>query len=143
MIDVIRVWYGPLPDFICTPMQVIRHTFYMMASLLWTVVALLKVWIVCVRKSVPTMDDNFVVVFVTRASFMMSFLFSLVGVILPQKPAFWQVSHLLHQYENYNFTGCIFCFFLFQWICNGQYGPKEHELKRTFPVAAILIGIGF
>ena len=94
MIDVIRVWYGPLPDFICTPMQVIRHTFYMMASLLWTVVALLKVWIVCVRKSVPTMDDNFVVVFVTRASFMMSFLFSLVGVILPQKPAFWQVSHL-------------------------------------------------
>ena len=48
------------------------------------------------RKSVPNMDDNFVVVFVTRASFMLSLLFSLVGVVLPQKPAFAQVSHLTY-----------------------------------------------
>ena len=96
LIDLIRVWYGPLPDFMCTALQVTRHTIYMTGSLLWTVVALLKVWIVCIRKSVPTMDDDFVVIFVTRASVMMSFLFSLVGVILPQKPAFYQVSHHHH-----------------------------------------------
>ena len=47
------------------------------------------------RKSVPNMDDNFVVVFVTRASFMLSLLFSLVGVVLPQKPAFAQVSNFI------------------------------------------------
>ena len=95
LIDLVRIWYGPLPDLICTSLQVTRHTIYMTASLLWTVVALLKVWIVCIRKSVPTMDDNFVVTFVTRASVMMSFLFSLVGVILPQKPAFYQVKLII------------------------------------------------
>ena len=63
LIDLVRIWYGPLPDLICTSLQVTRHTIYMTASLLWTVVALLKVWIVCIRKSVPTMDDNFVVTF--------------------------------------------------------------------------------
>ena len=99
LIDLVRIWYGPLPDLICTSLQVTRHTIYMTASLLWTVVALLKVWIVCIRKSVPTMDDNFVVTFVTRASVMMSFLFSLVGVILPQKPAFYQVK-LIIWHEN-------------------------------------------
>ena len=90
--DLIRVWYGPLPDFICTPMQVTRHTLHMITAILWTVVALLKVWIVCIRKSVPSMDDDFIATFVIRASFMMSFLFSIVSVILPQKPAIAHVS---------------------------------------------------
>ena len=26
-----------------------------------------------------------------------------------------------------------------QWICNGQYGPLEHELKRRLPIPAIII----
>ena len=90
--DLIRVWYGPLPNFICTPMQVTRHTIHMITAILWTVVALLKVWIVCIHKSVPSMDDDFIAAFVIRASFMMSFLFSIVSVILPQKPAIAHVS---------------------------------------------------
>lgn len=27
-------------------------------------------------------------------------------------------------------------------MCIGQYGQEEHELKRTFPIPAILIGFG-
>ena len=94
LVDLIRVWNGPLPEFICTPMQVIRLGIVMMGSLLLTVLSVMKTWIVCIRKSVPTMDDNFVVIFVTRASFMLSFLYSSVSVILPQKPALAHVSLL-------------------------------------------------
>lgn len=91
-IDLIRAWYGPLPESVCIPLQLTRHTIHMMTSILWTVVALLKVWIVCIHKSVPNMDDDFIATFVTRASLMMSFLFSIVGMILPQKPALAHVS---------------------------------------------------
>ena len=117
LVDLIRVWHGPLPEYICAPMQVTRLGIGMMGCLILIVVSILKAWIVCIRKSVPTMDDNFLVVFVTRASFMLSFLYSSVLVILPQKPA------------------------LAHWICNGQYGPKEHELKRTLPIPAIIVVI--
>ena len=103
LVDLIRVWNGPLPELICTPMQVIRLGIVMMGSLLLTVLSVMKTWIVCIRKSVPTMDDNFVVVFVTRASFMLSFLYSSVLVILPQKPALAHVSLLLHTIQKVKF----------------------------------------
>ena len=93
--DLIRAWYGPMPNFICAPMQVTRHTVYMVTAILWTVVALLKVWIVCIHKSVPSIDDDFIAAYVTRASFMMSFLFALVCIIIPQKPAIAYVSSVL------------------------------------------------
>ena len=92
LLDLIRAWYGPMPDTFCEVLQVVRHTIHMMAFLLWLVVALLKFWIVCVRKTVPTMDDNFVTTFITMASFMLALLFSLAGVMLPQKPALAHVS---------------------------------------------------
>ena len=58
-----------------------------MALLLWLIVALLKLWIVCIRKTVPSMDDNFITTFVSMATCMIAAMFSLVGIILPQKPA--------------------------------------------------------
>ena len=30
-----------------------------------------------------------------------------------------------------------------QWLCTGKYGPVEHESKRTFPIPAILLGLGW
>ena len=90
--DLVRAWYGPMPNFICAPIQVTRHTIHMMLAIHWTVVALLKVWIVCIHKSVPSIDDDFIAAFVTRASFMMSFLFAIVSKIIPQKPAIAYVS---------------------------------------------------
>ena len=33
-------------------------------------------------------------------------------------------------------------FDLFKWICLGKYGPKEHGRKRTFPIPAIIMGLG-
>ena len=91
-VDLIRVWNGPLPEFICTPMQVTRLGITMKGSFLLIVLSIMKTWIVCIRKSVPTMDDNFVVTFVTRASVMLSILYSSTLVILPQKPALAHVS---------------------------------------------------
>ena len=90
--DLVRAWYGPMPNFICAPIQVTRHTIHMMLAIHWTLVALLKVWIVCIHKSVPSIDDDFIAAFVTRASFMMSFLFAIVSKIIPQKPAIAYVS---------------------------------------------------
>ena len=90
--DLFRVWYGPLPNFLCISSQITRHTVFMVASMFWMLVALLKLWIVCIRKSLPNMDDDFVVSFLTRLSFMLSFLYSVVGVIVPQKPALAHVS---------------------------------------------------
>ena len=84
--DLIRVWYGPLSEPICNGLQLARHTIQVMGFLLWMVVAILKFWIVCIRKSLPTMDDDFVTTFVTIASFMLSLLYSLIAIILPQKP---------------------------------------------------------
>lgn len=81
-----------MPDTYCEVLQVLRHCIHLMVFLLWMVVALLKFWIVCVRKTVPTMDDNFVTTFITMASFMLALLFSLAGVMLPQKPALAHVS---------------------------------------------------
>lgn len=92
LLDLIRAWYGPMPDTYCEVLQVLRHCIHLMVFLLWMVVALLKFWIVCVRKTVPTMDDNFVTTFITMASFMLALLFSLAGVMLPQKPALAHVS---------------------------------------------------
>lgn len=90
--DLIRVWYGPLSEPICNGLQLARHTIQVMGFLLWMVVAILKFWIVCIRKSLPTMDDDFVTTFVTIASFMLSLLYSLIGIILPQKPTLAHVS---------------------------------------------------
>ena len=138
LVDLIRVWYGPLPEYICAPMQVTRHANAMMGFLILTVVSILKAWIVCVRKSVPTMDDNFVVIFVTMTSFMLSLLYSTTLVILPQKPALAHVSRFPN--ERIDFSRQIELVY-FQWICNGQYGSKEHELKRTLPIPAIIVVI--
>ena len=92
LVDLIRVWHGPLSEYVCTPMQVIRLALGMMAALILSVVSILKVWIVCIKKSVPTMDDDFLVTYVTRTSFLLSFLYSSALVILPQKPALVHVS---------------------------------------------------
>ena len=94
LVDLIRVWHGPLSEYVCTPMQVIRLAIGMMAALILSVISILKVWIVCIKKSVPTMDDDFLVTYVTRASFLLSFLYSSALVILPQKPALAHVSFL-------------------------------------------------
>ena len=90
--DLFRVWYGPMPDVLCIISQITRHTILMMAAIFWLVVAILKLWIVCIRKALPNMDDDFVTCFITRISFLLSFLFSVVGVIIPQKPALAYVS---------------------------------------------------
>ena len=90
--DLIRVWYGPISEIPCITSQILRHTIFMMAAMLWLVVAILKLWIVCIRKALPYMDDDFITCFITRLSFMLSFLYSLVGVIVPQKPALAHVS---------------------------------------------------
>ena len=142
--DLIRAWYGPMPNFICAPMQVTRHTVYMVTAILWTVVALLKVWIVCIHKSVPSIDDDFIAAYVTRASFMMSFLFALVCIIIPQKPAIAYVSSVLldhwSEHDKRYFTSY---HWKLQWLCTGKYGPVEHESKRTFPIPEILLGLGW
>ena len=136
--DLVRAWYGPMPNFICAPIQVTRHTIHMMLAIHWTVVALLKVWIVCIHKSVPSIDDDFIAAFVTRASFMMSFLFAIVSKIIPQKPAIAYVSfHWLIEQKILWFNLNL------QWLCTGKYGPEEHESQRTFPIPAILLGVGW
>ena len=92
--DLFRVWYGPMNETICIASQITRHTIFMMMSMFWLVVAALKLWIVCIRKALPNMDDDFITCFITRISFLLSFLYSLVGVILPQKPALAHVSYI-------------------------------------------------
>ena len=112
-VDLIRVWNGPLPEFICTPMQVTRLGITMKGSFLLIVLSIMKTWIVCIRKSVPTMDDNFVVTFVTRASVMLSILYSSTLVILPQKPALAHVSPEINWllsrnlYNFFHFSGFV------------------------------------
>ena len=90
--DLFRVWFGPMPDILCIISQITRHTAFMMAAMFWLVVALLKLWIVCIKKSLPNMNDDFIVCFLTRLSFLLSFLYSVVGVVIPQKPALAHVS---------------------------------------------------
>ena len=92
LMDLIRAWHGPMSASFCNFLQVVRHTIQITAFFLWLIVALLKYWFVCIRKSMPTIDDNFVTTFTTRAAFMLSFLYSLVGIILPQKPTLAHVS---------------------------------------------------
>lgn len=110
--DLIRVWYGPLSEPICNGLQLARHTIQVMGFLLWMVVAILKFWIVCIRKSLPTMDDDFVTTFVTIASFMLALLYSLIGVILPQKPTLAHVSlthcsNILNWFSSYFYSGSV------------------------------------
>ena len=111
LLDLIRAWYGPMPDNFCEVLQVVRHSIHLMVFLLWLVVALLKFWIVCIRKTVPNMDDNFVTTFITMASFMLAFLFSLAGVMLPQKPALAHVSH----FQKFSLRIQI----IFELLCSG------------------------
>ena len=58
-----------------------------MAFLLWLVIALLKLWVVCIRKTVPSIDDNIVTILVSMTTFIVAVMLSLIGIMIPQKPA--------------------------------------------------------
>ena len=59
-LDLLRIWYGPLPSIICTFGIMVKNYYFVSAVLIIASVTFMKFLFLCILKRIPEMDDDFV-----------------------------------------------------------------------------------
>ena len=107
-LNILRIFVGPIPTIICQFNVFIKNFSAMAISM--TIVAFtgLHFIFICIYKSIPSIDDNFLTIFIIALLSLMSTLGTLTFFYLPGKPVLNQVTLILILNKNSNYF-----FFLF------------------------------
>lgn len=92
-LDLVRLWYGPLPIPFCRGLFVLKGSVYLSISGFLMAITILKYLIVCVWKGFPeNFDDDFISKTVLKGVISTSLALSLVSEVIPQRPSINQVN---------------------------------------------------
>ena len=93
-IDLMRVFFGPLPQPVCVFQVFVKHVLQKNISLIALSITLAKFYIICMYKAFPVMDDNFLCVFLYTCANLISILSTLVKYYLGGRPNVNEVNML-------------------------------------------------
>ena len=65
-LDLLRIWYGPLPSIICTFGIMVKNYYFVSAVLIIASVTFMKFLFLCVLKRIPEMDDDYIATCIIR-----------------------------------------------------------------------------
>ena len=72
IIDVLRIWFGPFPSWICTFGVMVKNQSFISIVLAFTSVTILKFTFLCLLRRIPQMDDDFVAKSIIRTIWFVS-----------------------------------------------------------------------
>ena len=117
-IDVSRLCYGPLPNFLCNLNAFIKNLMCIMLLLVLSITIIFKFFYLVKWKTIKPMMDNFITAFFVLFSFMIGTTFSSVKVFGPGVPLMAVTS------------------------CTGTYFPSQFEVTTLkLPLFQIFAGI--
>ena len=82
-LDNLRAIVGPLPPFMCKSIIFFKNFFHCNVSQFIVAITATKFCFVCIYKSIPTMNDNFLATFLYLTINMNSFIITTVMMELP------------------------------------------------------------
>ena len=89
-VDLIRIWVGPLPSYVCT-LAIMAKNYFISIIFVYTSLTVMKFVFVCVLKRIPQMDDDYIANVITL--FIKLFCIIIVGSkFWHEKPNMQQVS---------------------------------------------------
>lgn len=92
LVDTLRVIFGPMPRTICTLTIFIKNFVYINMAQFSLAQTVIKFLCVCIYKSIPTMEDDFLFVFLCTLFNIISFLAVGIRMYLPGKPILQEVT---------------------------------------------------
>ena len=90
-IDTLRFLIGPLPYFLCSLHVFAKNVIFINFFLILLAMSFTKFAFVCIFKSIPIMDDNFLSVYIFVLIHIISILGSIARFRLPGKPVLDEV----------------------------------------------------
>lgn len=91
--DVMRAYLGPLSSPFCKVLAFAKSVIPLNLGLLTFVNTLTKFYFVCVSKSIPVMEDNFLSVVIYLTINILSMLATAAKMFLAEKPLLLEVNH--------------------------------------------------
>ena len=73
-IDILRIWFGPFPSWICTFGVMVKNQSFISIVLAFTSVTILKFIFLCLLRRIPQMDDDLVAKSIIRSIWFISVL---------------------------------------------------------------------
>ena len=92
--DLFRSIYGPLPDSLCVFIVFMKNIIQLNVSQLSMMLTVTKFAFVCIYKSIPSMNDNFLSIYIYMSINMVSFLTTLSRKYLPGRPILLEVKKI-------------------------------------------------
>ena len=65
-VDLIRIWVGPLPSYVCTLAIMAKNYYFISIIFVYTSLIVMKFVFVCVLKRIPQMDDDYIANVITQ-----------------------------------------------------------------------------
>lgn len=93
-LDLLRVFVGPLPKPVCFFVVFMKNVLQLNMSMIAFCITLTKFLIICVYKSIPVMDDNFISLFLIILVNIISILITVSRKYLPGRPILNEVKFL-------------------------------------------------
>ena len=90
--DLLRVFYGPLPESVCFFVVFMKNVLHLNICFIALLITLTKFLIICVYKSIPIMNDNFLTVFLYTSVYLISILTTCARKYLPGRPILNEVN---------------------------------------------------
>ena len=91
-VDLIRLWFGPLPMIICDLNLIARSVTANSMGFVFTLITIFKYLFICVWKKIPShMDDNFLAFFCTSSALLFGLFTGWAKYYLPGRLVFNQV----------------------------------------------------
>ncbi len=118
-VSVLRVWFGPLPKWICSLTVFSNNVIWMSGTMIFVAIVVLKFIFVCIWKNLKPMNDNLVSSIVVTNALLLSVVFAFVKIYLPGKPGVFDV------------------------VCTGIYHLSDDFLPPKFPVDIVFASICF
>ena len=161
-IDTIRAAFGPLPTLLCQFNSFTKNFCHLNFSIFFVIKGATEFAIICIYKSIPCIEDNFIATFFSMIITLLAFLITCVQLYLPGKPVMNQLICTGQYYDNwpedegpYNIPvylsgACILIYLLLAGL-TAFYGRKKNTIPKdvtnlgsklihtVFPLKTILI----
>lgn len=117
--DLVRSFVGPLPEIVCDLHITLKNSLIMTWIFLNIVLVAFKYFIVCLWKSMPSLNDVCISRSVLICSVIISIFLSSTITLSTRKPSLGKI------------------------ICSGFYDPKSEEMSKRFPILEIVTACAF
>ena len=126
-LDLLRVWYGPLPAGFCQLILLLKGTLGNTGPFIVAGIVAIKFLYICVWKRFKTIEDDLIRVIIVRTAYFLGFLMVLTKNLAPGKPTYNTVRFLFYSFTN------TLAFIFLKVCCTGVYKSSYDQMKKKIP----------